>query len=159
VNKVWDRYCELFRPERAKLTPSRARAIKRALREVESADDMCVAVDGLHANRQQNPRKDRSIEAIWKTHPNSSGSMADRIEWFISQAPRSSRAKAGLPSADPAIVARHKQTVQRGHIYGDDDPSMVEEARKSEEWLARHGIETVRRESDGYPTFPGGGGA
>jgi len=155
VVKVWDHYCAVFKPERAKLGPSRSRGIQRALQEVESADDLCTAIDGLFAYRKQRPG-DTMIETIWKTY-RGTGSMSERIEFFISQAPGFRSGNSGLPSADRAIVAQHKQNVQRGHR--SNDPETVETAERSEAWLRERGIETVRRESDGYPTFPGPGQA
>lgn len=149
VRQVWDYYVAAFGPTRAKLGPNRIRGIKRALQEVE-VSTLLRAIDGLKNFRAHRPGK-TSIEAIWSTYKGT-GSMVERIEFFASQAKGSTPGGKSFPSADPAIVAQRQLDVQRGHRFAED-AEMVERAKRSEAWLQEHGIETVRRESDGYPTF------
>lgn len=149
VARVWAHYCEVFDPPRAKLGPNRARGIKRALEEVE-VEDLLTAIDGLHAYRATRQGK-TNLETIWETY-RGTGTMIERIQFFISQAPKSSRGGTGLPSADRATIAQRQLDVQRGHRL-KHDPEAVERAKESEAWLVEHGIETVKRERDGYPTF------
>jgi hypothetical protein len=149
VEQVWNYYVAAFDPPRAKLGPSRIKGIKRALQEVD-VPTLLKAIDGLKNYRAQRPGN-TSLETIWKTYKGT-GSMVERIEFFASQAKGSRPGGQSFPSADPAIVSQRQLDVQRGHRFGDD-PEMVERAERSEAWLLEHGIETIRRESDGYPTF------
>lgn len=148
VAQVWEHYCEVFEPQRAKLGPNRVGGIKRALKEVD-VSVLLLAIDGLKVHRSRRPG-DTSLESIWKTFKGT-GSMVERIEFFASQANGSTVGGKTFPSGDPATVARHQQQVQRGHRF-QGDPEMMERAERSEAWLREHGIETIRG-ADGYPTF------
>lgn len=150
VVQVWEHYCKVFQPPRAVLGPNRARGIKRALREVPGPEDLCAAVDGLHEYRKRRPGE-TTIETIWKTFRDT-GSMSERIEFFISQAPQTTTGGVRIPSVLRAIVAQRKLDIERGH-QSPDDRRAVGIAQEAEAWLLEHGIATVRHGDDRLPTF------
>lgn len=148
VERVAEHYREVFKPQRFKLGPARIRGIERVLQDFD-VDALCDAIDGLHEFRKLKPG-DSSLEAIWKTYKGT-GSMVERVEFFISQAKHRTGVARSFPSADRAIVGEHQRTVQRGHRIGS--PEAVQKAKDAEAWLREHGIETVREGDGGYPTF------
>lgn len=158
VKEVWDHYVTVFDPgPGVKCGPNRVKGIKRALQEVDVAT-LVRAIDGLKNFRAHKPG-DTTIETIWKTFKGT-GTMVERINFFASQSKGSAPGQKSFPSAQRAIVAQRQNDVQRGH--GSSNEDIVQRAKESEAWLLEHGIETVRRESDGYPIFramSGEGGA
>jgi hypothetical protein len=147
VAVLWDYYVSVFRPSRSRLTPSRARAIRKGFKEEFTLDDLRLAVLGLFLWRRDKPG-DRSISSIFTTYPGGQ-TLADRISFFI-QVAESSGPGGSVTSVDPVIVQQKQQDVQRGHQSGA--PDAVEKAKEAESWLQQHGIETIRG-NDGYPTF------
>lgn len=148
VQKVWDHYVAVFGADRAKLGPNRIAGIKKALREVDLST-LLRAIDGLKVFRATKPGK-TSLEVIWQTYKDT-GTMVERIEFFASKGKAAAPGGKTFPSASKAIIQQRQTDVQRGH--GSVVPNTVNKARESEEWLLAHGIETVRREGDGYPVF------
>jgi hypothetical protein len=155
VGALWTYYVELFEPARPKLTPSRARAIKKGFKEEFTLDDLKLAVLGLKLWRKTKSG-DESISTLFTTYPGGQ-TLADRIAFFIDVAEKAGPT-ASVTSADPAILQQKQLDVQRGHR--STSPELVQAAEEAEEWLRQHGIQTAR-DGDGYPTFHvnGGGGA
>jgi len=148
VGKVYDHYLAIFKPERVpKLGPALVRLIEKGLKEYE-AGDLCVAIDGLFEYRKRKPGK-TTLGALLETHPGS-GSLSERIAFFISQAKGATRV-GKFPSGDRAIVAEKQRLVQRGHRLSQSEEA-VQQAKDAELWLREHGIETVVNPV-GVPTF------
>lgn len=153
VEALWDFYVEVFKPKRPKLSPSRARAIRKGFKEEFTLDDLKLAVRGLRLWRKRKPG-DESISSLFTTYPGGQ-TLADRISFFIDVAEKQGIA-GSITSADRAIVQQKQLDVQRGHRSTSQE--QVQQAQEAEEWLRQHGIETVYGE-DGYPTFKVGGSA
>lgn len=154
VDAVWTHYVAVMEPRQALAGEEERRIIRAALR-VASVDECNGAIDGckasdwhMGANRRQ--RKYNALSKILKGRRGME-TTRERIDFFLDLA-GTSAGGASIPSADRAIVAQRQQDVQRGHRLADS-PEAVEKAKRSEAWLRQRGIETVRRESDGYPTF------
>jgi hypothetical protein len=152
IDQLWIYYVGLFNPGRPKLSPSRARAIKKGFKEGFTLGDLKLAVLGLKLWRQQKSG-DESISTLFTTYPGGQ-TLADRIGFFIDVAEKAGPS-GSITSADPAIVQQKQLDVQRGHR--SNSPETVQAAQEAEEWLRQHGIETARGD-DGYPTFKLSGG-
>lgn len=157
VDRVWAVYVELMKPRFKELTDEDRLIIRNALR-VATAQDVITCIrecekSDYHMKRGEHVRraggKYNSPGKILKPRPRRGETQRSRIEWWLDRA--DSSGVAGFPSADGAIVGQRQVEVQRGH--SSRDPEMVKKAQVAEEWLAQHGIETIRRRSDGFPTF------
>jgi len=157
IDRVWAAYVAVMDP-RQKQVGDDERLVIRAALKVATPEELIVCIvtceesdyhmkRGQHANRKGGPYK--SLAKILKPRPRREETQRSRIDWWLDRA--NSSGVAGFPSADAAIVGQRQLEVQRGHQ--SDDPEMVKKADDAEAWLATHGIETVRRRSDGYPTF------
>jgi hypothetical protein len=157
VDAVWSAYVAAMKPRRTAAGEAERRIIRAALKEATVDECVtcikaCAASDyhmkrGEHAKRKGG--KYNSLGKILKPRPRNGETQRSRIDWWLDK--EISTGVAGFPSADPAIVRQHQLEVQRGH--GSDDTDAVRKAKDAEAWLAKHGIETTRRESDGYPIF------
>lgn len=157
VDAVWSAYVTAMKPRRTAAGEAERRIIRAALKE--ATVDECVtcikacAASDYHMKRgeyiKRKGGKYNSIGKILKPRPRLGETQRSRIDWWLDK--EISSGVAGFPSADPAIVRQHQLEVQRGH--GSDDTDAVRKAKDAEAWLAKHGIETTKRESDGYPIF------
>lgn len=148
--QVYDHWLALFKPARPpKFGPPVIRVISKGLAAF-SADDLCRAYDGLYAFRSRKPG-DTGLGTPFKTHPNS-GTMVERLEFFIGQSKSSAPGGGKYPSGDRAIVSEHQRWVLRGHRRSDSDEA-VKQAKESELWLYEHGIVVVRQADDQQPSF------
>lgn len=154
VDEIWAHYVRVMKPRQA-LASDEERAVIRKALKVASVDDCKIAIsacaaseyhmkEGVHANRKGG--KYNKLSHILKGRRGKE-TTRERIDWWLDRA-----GERVFTSADPATVARHQQQVQRGHRF-QGDQEMMERAERSEAWLREHGIETIRRESDAYPTF------
>lgn len=158
IDNVWTAYVELMKPRFKELTDEDRLIIRNGLR-VATERDLVICIrecekSDYHMKRGEHVRrkggKYNALGKILKPRPRLGETQRSRIEWWLERADDSS-AVAGFPSADPAIVGQRQVEVQRGHR--SRDPETVKKAETAEEWLAKHGIETVRRREDGYPIF------
>jgi hypothetical protein len=157
VDAVWGAYVAVMKPRQQQVGDDERLVIRAALKvatveELVTCIKTCEASDfhmkrGQHVNRKGERYK--SIAKILKPRPRREETQRSRIDWWLDRA--NAAGVAGFPSADTAIVSQRQVEVQRGHH--SDDPEMVRKANDAEAWLATHGIETVRRRADGYPTF------
>jgi len=157
VERIWVAYVAAMKPRFKELTDEDRLIIRNALR-VATEHDVITCIrecekSDYHMKRGEYARrtggKYNSLGKILKPRPRRGETQRSRIEWWLDRA--DSSGGAGFPSADGAIVGQRQVEVQRGHR--SRDPQMVKKAELAEEWLAQHGIETVRRRSDGFPTF------
>ena len=156
IDRVWAAYVMAMEPRKKVAGEGERLIIRKALREGSEEElaaciRTCAESDyhmkrGRHANRKGG--KYNSIGKILSPRPRLGETQRSRIDWWLDRA--NSATAPGFPSADGAIVSQRQIEVQRGYRSGD--PEMVKKAEEAEAWLAKHGIETVRR-SDGYPTF------
>jgi hypothetical protein len=157
IDRVGRAYAKLMKPRFPELGDDDRVVIRHALRVATAAElIVCIAEcekSDYHMKRGEFVRrkggKYNSLSKILKPRPRRQETQRSRIEWWLDRA--ESSGGAGFPSADNAIVGQRQVEVQRGHRSGD--PLMVKKAEDAEAWLAQHGIETVRRRSDGFPTF------
>lgn len=159
IDRVWTAYVAAMKP-RTTAAGEGERLIIRAALKVATPEELilcietCAASDyhmkrGQYAGRRGG--KYNALGTILKPRPRFEETQRSRIDWWLDRAEENSSGVAGFPSADAAIVGQRQVEVQRGHR--SDDPETVKKAKDAEAWLATHGIETVRREADGYPTF------
>lgn len=162
IDEVGAAYIATMNPRSKDLADDERIIIRNALR-VATAEELiicivtCEASDyhmkrGIYAKgaaKERQGGKYNSLGKILKPRPRREETQRSRIEWWLDRA--DSSGVAGFPSADAAIVSQRQVEVQRGHQSGD--PEMVKKAKDAEAWLADHGIETVRRRTDGFPTF------
>jgi hypothetical protein len=157
TDRVWTAYVTVMQPRRTAAGEEERAFITKALK-VASVEELvvcirsCEASDyhmkrGKHANRPGG--KYNSIGKILHPRPRFGETQRSRIDWWLDK--EKSSGVAGFPSADTAIVQQHQLEVQRGHQT--DDPDVVRKAEVAKAWLAEHGIETIQRESDGFPIF------
>lgn len=157
VDRVWAAYVAVMKPRQQQVGDDERLVIRAALKvatpeELITCIEECERSDyhmkrGQYINRKGQAYK--SLAKILKPRPRREETQRSRIDWWLDRANDSG--VAGFPSADHAIVSQRQVEVQRGHH--SDDPEMVRKANDAEAWLATHGIETVRRRADGYPTF------
>lgn len=158
VDVVWSHYCSMPGKRERPLPDQERKVILDALK-VATADELITAINECwksdwHMKRRE--FQDRSGQRYDKLTQIIKGRQGkettrERIDFWLERAETTGVAGSGVPSADPAVIARKKQDVQRGHrLMGD--PKAVEKAQEAEAWLRRYGIETIRGE-DGYPTF------
>lgn len=150
VTRVFEHWKKVFEPARPpKLGPSQIKVIRKGLAEY-SADDLCLAIDGLFEWRKRKPGNN-SLGAILTTYPGGKP-LVEQIAFFISQSKGSSGSAANFPSADRAIVSEHQRWVVRGHRRADNAEA-VQQAKESELWLFEHGIAVVHYDGLHAPTF------
>lgn len=147
LDSLFNHWMENTKPRNKTLSPSRKRLLEKALAE-RSLEECVWAVDGLIAWQKQRGGG-LELSRIFQTRPGGSP-LGEQIDFFISVGKNAGIAGSGFPSADPAVIARRKQEVQRGHRL--TDTVSVRKAEKAEAWLREYGIEVIRRE-DGFPTF------
>jgi hypothetical protein len=150
VTQVFEHWKKVFEPKRPpKLGPSQIKVIRKGLAEY-SADDLCLAVDGLYEWRKTKPGNN-SLGAILTTYPGGKP-LVEQIAFFISKSKGSTGVGGKFPSADRAIVSEHQRWVVRGHRRADNAEA-VQQAKESELWLFEHGIVVVHNEGLLAPTF------
>lgn len=165
VERVWTHYTS--KPgKQTRPLPAEERKLIVAALKVATADELCRAIDqcwlsDFHMKRGQYANRDggkhNSLSKIIKGRQGKE-TTRERIDWWLAREETTGVAGSGVPSVDPALIARRKQDVQRGHRL-KGDPVAVRKAEEAEAWLKRLGIETVREAADGYPTFRDGRGA
>lgn len=148
VDSVFNFWVERTNPRNKTLSPSRKRTIERALNE-RSVDECKEAILGLIA-WQHSRGGGLELSRVFQSRPGGSP-LGEQIDWFIEQGKKAAITGSGIPSVDPAVIARRKQDVQRGHRQ-KGDPVSVRKAEEAEAWLRQIGIEVVRGD-DGFPTF------
>ncbi len=157
IDAVWAAYVAVMKPRRVEAAADDRIVIRNAL-QVASVEELEICIReceksdyhmkrGEHAQRAGG--KYNALGKILKPRPRLGETQRSRLDWWLDRA--DSAGSAGFPSADPAIVGQRQVEVQRGHH--SSDPETVKKAKDAEAWLAKHGIETVRRRADGYPTF------
>lgn len=154
VDAVWNHFVAEMEPRQVLAGDEERRIIRAALKvasvaECQAAISECKASD-WHMGANPHGRKYNRLSQILKGRRGRE-TTRERIDFFLDLA-RTTTGGSSIPSADRVIVAQHQQDVQRGHRLADS-PEAVEKAKRSEAWLLQRGIETVRREPDGYPTF------
>lgn len=157
IDAVWAAYVAVMSPRRQEAAPDDRIVIRNAL-QVATAEELEICIrecekSDYHMKRGEHAKrvgqKYNALGKILKPRPRLGETQRSRIDWWLDRA--DSAGSAGFPSADPAIVGQRQVEVQRGHH--STDPETVKKAKDAEAWLATHGIETVRRREDGYPTF------
>lgn len=167
IETVWRHYTAKPEIRERPLPPGERKLIRDSLRERNADDpkaaavDLCLAIDGCFSSdyhmkrRQFSDRKGGVYNRLSQIIKGRRGQETtnERIDFFIDRAETSGIAESSVPSADPAVIARRKQEVQRGHRLKGDRVAM-RKAEEAEAWLLRHGIEVVRdAHADGYPAF------
>jgi len=157
IDRVWAVYVAVMNPRHKEAGEDDRLIIRAALKagtpeELMTCIQTCEQSDfhmkrGQHAARKGG--KHNALGKILKPRPRYEETQRSRIDWWLDRA--NPAAVAGFPSADAAIVSQRQVEVQRGHQSGDSE--MVKKGEDAEAWLATHGFETVRRRSDGFPTF------
>jgi hypothetical protein len=159
IEKVWRHY--VTRPgKRERPLPDEERKVIRNALKVATVDEIIYAIDRcwesdyhmkLGRYRDRDGPKYNRLSQIIKGRQGKE-TTRERIEFWLEREPETSGvAGSGFPSVDPAVIARRKQDVQRGHRLKGDRIAM-KKAEEAEAWLRKHGYETIRGE-DGYPTF------
>jgi hypothetical protein len=157
IDAVWACYVAVMKPRHKEAAPDDRIVIRNAL-QVATVEELEVCIrecekSDYHMKRGEHARrvggKYNALSKILKPRPRREETQRSRIDWWLDRA--DSAGSAGFPSADPAIVGQRQVEVQRGHRSTDSET--VKKAKDAEAWLAKHGIETVRRREDGYPTF------
>lgn len=157
IDRVWATYVAVMKPRRTAAGGDERLFIRNALK-VATPEELILCVktceeSDYHMKRgehfQRHGGRYNALGKILKPRPKLGETQRSRIDWWLDRA--NSSGVAGFPSADAAIISQRQVEVQRGHR--SDDPETVRKAKDAEAWLAEHGIETVRRRSDLYPTF------
>lgn len=162
IEKVWVHYLTAMGKPQRPLPSEERKLIRNALKETSfTADDLCTAVSACAASdyhmkrRQYKDRDGQKYDKLSQIIKGRRGqeTTTERIQWWLDRAESAGVAASSVPSADPAVIARRKQEVQRGHRLKGDRIAM-RKAEQAEAWLLEHGIETIRdANDDGYPTF------
>lgn len=155
IDRVWAHYVETMQP-RHKLAGEEERRIIRAALKVASVDECCGAISGcagsaFHMGKNDRGRKYNKLSQILRGRQGKE-TTRERIDYFLDLRDKQLEAGQFLPSVDPAVMSEKKRLVQRGWRF-PDSREHVRNAETAEAWLKERGIETVRREPDGYPIF------
>ena len=146
--------------KRVRPLPNQERKVILAALKVASPDELIISINecwksDFHMKRREYQDRDgQRYDKLTQIIKGRQGkeTTRERIDFWLERAETSGVAGSGVPSADPAVIARRKQDVQRGHRLSGD-PKAVEKAEEAEAWLKKYGIETIREREDGYPTF------
>lgn len=157
VEEIWSHYLEVMEKPARPLPAEERRVILDALK-VGTAAELRMCVSECHASDYHMKRghyEDRDGQRYNKLTQIIKGrrgkeTTRERLDFWLERAESAGSAVVTVPSADPAVIARRKLDVQRGHRLGDE--RAVQKAREAEAWLQEHGIETTKDES-GWPTF------
>lgn len=147
INSLFNYWVEKTKPRNKTLSPSRKRLIEKGLAE-RSLAECKSAVDGMIV-QQRRRGGNLELSRIFQSRPGGSP-LGEHMDFFIQLGKNAGIAGTSFPSADPAVIARRKQEVQRGHRL--TDAVSVRKAEKAEAWLKEYGIEVIRAD-DGFPTF------
>lgn len=147
IDSLFSHWVKTTNPPNKTLSPSRKRLIQRALAE-RDLQECKWCIDGM-VIWQKEHGGGLELSRIFQTRPGGSP-LGEQMDFFIGIGKNAGIAGSTFPSADPAVIARRKQEVQRGHRL--TDRVSVRKAEKAEAWLSEHGIEVIRAD-DGFPTF------
>lgn len=158
VERVWNHYCSMP-GKRVRELPKQERKVILAALEVATADELVICINecwksDFHMKRREHQdRPGQRYDKLTQIIKGRQGkeTTRERIDFWLERAETTGVAGSGIPSADPAVIARRKQDVQRGHRLAGD-PQAVRKAQEAEAWLRKYGIVTIRGE-DGYPSF------
>lgn len=162
AQRVYDHHRRVMSLPPRSVPADERRLILKALKDTEfNEGDLCRAISACAASdwhmkrgqyRDREGGKHNALSKIIKGRRGQE-TTTERIQWWLDRTENAAGAGLGIPSADPAVIARRKQEVQRGHRFDGDEMAM-RKAQEAEAWLRQHGIETIRDETeDGYPTF------
>jgi hypothetical protein len=152
ARQVYDHWLNVCSPTRP---PEFGNAVIKQIAKglaLYSADDLCLAFDGLAEWRKRKPGK-MGLGAVLDTYPGGKP-LHEQIGFFISQAKGATPGGGKYPSAPKAIIAEHQRWVLRGHRL-TDNAEAVKRAKESEVWLFERGIVCQAGVSpdEGQPTF------
>lgn len=158
VERVWNHYCSMP-GKRVRPLPEQERKVILAALKVATADELVICINecwksDFHMKRREHQdRPGQRYDKLTQIIKGRQGkeTTRERIDFWLERAETTGVAGSGVPSADPAVIARRKQDVQRGHRLAGD-PQAVRKAQEAEAWLRKCGIVTIRGE-DGYPSF------
>lgn len=163
LSKLWEIVVDVCKPANTKLTPSRARVLRRALGEAPL--DLCGrAVHGLDEYVKRTGKGQRDVSRVFVTRPGGSA-LADQIEWWANQSStHQPQRHRNLPPhvRDGLITARNHPTARwvatlNGGLDGrwltDDEAINAAYDRAVAFALERFGLRVVWREvvpGEGY---------
>lgn len=157
ADRVWAHYLSMPGKQQRDLPSQERRVINESLKvatedELIRAISMCFRSDYHMKTGRYKDRPGQKYDKLTQIIRGRQGkdTTRERIDFWLERE-TTAVAGSGVTSADPAVIARRKQDVQRGHRL-KGDAIAVRKATEAEAWLREHGI-TVTRGDDGYPTF------
>lgn len=154
---VWNHYCSMPGKRKRPLPTQERKIINETLKvatvdELLRAIDMCFRSDYHMKTGRYKDRPGQKYDKLTQIIRGRQGkeTTRERIDFWLERE-TAVVAGSGVTSVDPALIARRKQDVQRGHRL-KGDALAVRKAQEAEAWLAELGIKVVRKE-DGFPTF------